>query len=196
MALSALAVQTLAETVLSCVCTALDATAAEVEGALGCPCRACVVPGPPAWDSCADPCGPGEGVGGQLSVHVARIYPSAQSEFPAEYRTVLGARGCQLPGTAVELVVTLLRCAPMINENGCPPTCEELTAAALLVHTDATSVVNALLCCLPTTGSRRRGPRFVLGAQRILEPKGGCMGVEQRVTVELPGCGCPNEESP
>jgi hypothetical protein len=192
MAVSLLAVHALAETVLGCVCATLDRTAAEVEGQPGCPCRACVVPGPPAWDGCTDPCGSGEGAGGQLTVHVARIYPT--TTFPAEDRPVLGSRGCMVPGTAVDLVVTLLRCAPTLDEHGCPPTCEELAAAAQVVHVDTASVFNALVCCLPTTGTRRRGPLFVMGAHRVLESQGGCMGIEQRVTVALPGCGCPAEE--
>lgn len=194
MAVSLLAIQQLAETVLACVCSTLEATAAEITDQPGCPCRACVVPGPPAWDGCADPCGPQDGHGGQLTVHVARIYPTAS--FPAEDRTLLGSRGCAMPATAVDLVVTLLRCAPTVDEHGCPPTCEELAAAARIVHVDTASVYNALLCCLPSTGTRRRGPQFVMGAHRVLEVQGGCMGIEQRVTVELPGCGCTTEESP
>ncbi|MEC3994984.1 hypothetical protein VSR01_16185 [Actinacidiphila sp. DG2A-62] len=196
MALSPLALHQLAETVLGCVCATLDTTAAEVPGQPGCPCRACVVPGPPAWDGCTDPCGGGEGPGGQLTVHVARTYPS--TAFPIEDRQVQGARGCTPPATtAVDLVVTLLRCAPTVDDTGCPPSCDELAAAAQIVHVDLTSIYNALLCCLPSTGTRRRGPQFALGQGRVLEPQGGCMGVEQRVTVALPNCGCPAEgESP
>ncbi|MEU9033755.1 MULTISPECIES: hypothetical protein [unclassified Streptomyces] len=195
MALNLLAVHDLAETVLGCVCQALEETAATVEDQPGCPCRACVVPGPPAWDGCNDPCGvDGQGAGGQLTVHVARIF--ATSSFPVDDRVVQGGRNCAPPAaTGVELVVTLLRCAPVVDDRGCPPSCEELAAAARTVHLDAATIYNALLCCLPTTGTRRRGPMFFLGAQRVLEQEGGCMGVEQRVTVALPGCGCPSEET-
>ncbi|WP_329173336.1 hypothetical protein [Streptomyces sp. NBC_01477] len=77
-----------------------------------------------------------------------------------------------------------------------PPTCGELAAAAQVAHVDATSVLTALMCCLPTTGTRRRGPQFVIGRGRVLEPQGGCMGVEQALTVAVPSCGCPTEESP
>ncbi|MFC4060255.1 hypothetical protein ACFOWE_18275 [Planomonospora corallina] len=106
-------------------------------------------------------------------------------------------RGCAAaPLLAAELVVTLLRCAPTLDERGCPPSCEELEAAARVVHVDAVTIVNALLCCLPGTGAR--GRRFVLGATRILDVEGGCGGVEQWVTVALAGCApCPGgEESP
>lgn len=195
MALTSLALHDAAETVLGCVCAALADTAAAVEGAEGCPCRACVVPGPPAWDGCTDPCS-NDGTGGQLTVHVARIY--AASSFPAEDRSVHGGRNCvPIASTGAELVVTLLRCAPTMSDRGCPPACDDWAAAARVVHIDAVTIYNALLCCLPTTGTRRRGPQFLLGAQRVLEPQGGCMGVEQKVTVELPNCGCPKgDESP
>jgi hypothetical protein len=193
MALSALAVHDVAESVLGCVCAALEMAADEAEGLPGCPCRACVVPGAASWDSCDDPCGPGDGTGGQLTVSVARIYPS--TNFPTEDREVRGARGCTPPPiTAVDLIITLLRCAPTMSEDGCPPSCEELSEASRILHVDAVTVYNALLCCLPGTGPGRRGRRFVLGQQRIIGPEGGCVGLEQRVTVALPGCAkCPDE---
>ncbi|MFJ5814957.1 hypothetical protein [Streptomyces sp. NPDC093108] len=197
MALTAFAIHDIAETVLGCVCAALEDAAATVEDQPGCPCRACVVPGPPAWDGCNDPCST-DGAGGQLTVHVARTYATAA--FPMDDRgqsgrVLFGGRNCQPPAaTAVELVVTLLRCAPMMDERGCPPSCEEMAAAARTVHVDAATIYNALVCCLPETGTRRRGPVFMLGDQRVLEPAGGCMGVEQRVTVALRNCGCPTDE--
>lgn len=194
MALTAFAVHDIAEAVLGCVCHALQEAAEEIEDQPGCPCRTCVVPGLPAWDSCDDPCGSGDGPGGQLTVNLARLYPS--SSFPVEDREVRGVRGCTAPPiTAAELIITLLRCAPIPGEDGCPPDCTELTEAARILHVDAVTVYNALLCCVPETGGGRRGRKFVLGAQRIIGPEGGCVGVEQRVTVALPGCGkCPGEE--
>lgn len=194
MALKPLAVHDIASAVLGCVCHALDETRVDVDGYPGCPsCRACVVPGTPAWEDCQDPCS-GDG-GGQLTVHVARMWPTTQ--FPEEDREVRGTRGCMPPPTtAVELVVTLLRCAPVGTEDGCPPTCEELEEVARTVHTDMAVVYSALMCCLPQTAGRR-GRRFVMGQSRTVGPQGGCVGVEQRVIVALPGCGpCPGGESP
>lgn len=194
MALRPLALHDLAAAVLACVCVALNDVAAEVEGQPGCPCRACLVPGAPAWDSCTDPCGQ-DGEGGQLTVSIARWWPSV--DFPARDQEVRGLRGCAPPpATAAEMVVTLLRCAPTVDERGCPPSCEELEAAARTTHVDAVTIYNALVCCLPSTAGRR-GRRFVLGEGKILGPQGGCVGVEQRVTVALPGCApCPDGESP
>lgn len=192
MALRPLSLYDLTETILGCVCAALDEVAAQVPGQPGCPARACVVPGTPAWDECADPCG--DDVGGQLTVHFARTYPSTR--FPQEDLEVRGQPGCKPPPTtAAELVVTLLRCAPTPTEHGCPPSCEELSAAAKVVHIDAMTIPSALECCLPHTAGRR-GRRFVMGQQRAIGPEGGCVGVEQRVIVALPGCaGCPPDVS-
>ncbi|GAA4567020.1 hypothetical protein [Planotetraspora kaengkrachanensis] len=155
---------------LACVCHALEVTAEEVEGQPGCPYRSCVVAGAVAWDGCSDPCS-NDAAGGQLTVSVARMYPS--STFPTKDQTVRGLRGCpQVSTTAAELVVTPLRCAPTVDERGCPPSCEEFEAAARVPRVDAVTVYNAVLCCLPTTAGRR-GRQFVMGQQRFLGPEGG-----------------------
>lgn len=186
-----LAIHDLAKQVLACVCAALEDTAATIEGQPGCPsCGTCVVPGQAAFDRCEDPC---SGDTGQLSVGLARVYPSTTTTFPAEDRQVRDLRECVPPPvTAVELVVTLLRCAPTPTDDGCPPSCEELEESARILHVDAATVYSALLCCVPATGGGRRGRKFVLGGQRTIGPQGGCVGIEQRVTVALPGCApCP-----
>lgn len=194
MALRQTSVNDMAETILGCVCAALDAAADDVEGIPGCPCRACVVPGMPAWDDCEDPCGQ-SGAGGQLTVSFVRLYTS--TTFPADDLPVRGLPGCvPSAGVAAEFVVTLLRCVPISSEDGCPPTCEEQSAAAKILNTDAVTVYNALVCCLPKTGGRR-GPKYVMGQQKVVGPQGGCAGIEQRVTVALASCvKCPDEESP
>ncbi|UJV42990.1 hypothetical protein [Streptomyces sp. AMCC400023] len=195
MAVTPESINGLATAVLACVCATLDQTAETVAGQPGCPCRSCVVPGTPAWDSCDAPCGGGDEVGGQLTVHVARVYPT--SEFPVETRDVFGLKSCSPVLIAVELVITLLRCVPVADpDTGCPPSCEEEAAAARVIQIDSASVLNALLCCLPSLSGvdmRRLGPRFIIGAQRTVEPAGRCGGIEQRVTVALPSCGCPEE---
>jgi hypothetical protein len=192
MALSPLAIHNVTTDLLACVCQALNDAAGTVEDQPGCPCRACVVPGQPAWDSCEDPC-TGE-AGGQLSVSVVRLYGSTLDQFPVEVRAVQGVKGCPPLLTAVDLLVTVLRCAPTMDEGGCPPSCEDLADAARVLHVDMVTVANSVLCCLPGTDpARPRGRRFVLGAQRTVGPQGGCVGLEQRVTVALAGCGCPQE---
>lgn len=198
MALSPATVHDTAQAVLGCVCAALDAVAETIEGQPGCPdCNTCIVPGAVAWDRCDGPCETG-GAQGQLSVSVLRMYPTSMAAFPGEdAKQIQGTKGCTLPQlTALELLVTLLRCAPVDDEDGCPPTCEELTTAAKILHTDMTTVYNAVLCCFPATSQRRRGQMFVIGQQKTVGPQGKCVGIEQRLTVALPACKCPEEESP
>lgn len=193
MALSPLVVDDLAQMLLGCVCAELDRMAGLIEGQPGCPdCTSCVVPGKPAWDNCTGDCS-GAQTPGQLTVNLERIYPTAA--FPTETKDVLGSRNCAPVRQAADYVITLLRCAPSYNDQGCPPSCEEQAEAARILHVDAVSVTNALLCCFPQSSSARRGQQFMMGQLRTVGPEGQCVGVEQRVTVALPSCACP-EESP
>lgn len=196
MALTLTAVHDMAADILACVCAALEQAAAEDDtGCLpGCPTRACVVPGRPAWDSCGqEDCG--DEVGGQLTVHLVGLRPAPTTGDAT--RVAMAAAGCgPPPRTVAELVVTLLRCAPVPDDTGCPPDCEEMDAAARVVHADAVTVWSALTCCLPEiTHSRRGTPRWELPAgPQIVGPQGGCVGVEQRVLVTMPAVCCDDSE--
>lgn len=187
MALSPLVIDDIAHKLLACVCAELTLTAAKVDGQPGCPCVACVVPGKPAWDNCTGDCSGAETVG-QLTVNLDKIFPT--SAFPTETKDVMGSRNCAPVRQAAEFVITLLRCAPTYAPNGCPPSCEEQAAAARILHVDATAVINAVMCCFPETTAARRGQQFTMGQLRTLGPEGQCVGIEQRVTVALPSCGC------
>lgn len=195
------AIDTAAQDLLSCVCTSLSGLPTEVPGLAGCPCRSCVVPGTVAADGCDETCGvlpPGE-YAGQLTVSVARLFASDRNLFPREAALVRDNRGCQPQHTtAVELLVTLFRCAPLPSDEGCPPSCESLAASALQLHTDMLAVQRAILCCYADTDqSVRGGRRYVLGQSRTLGPQGGCVGLEQRVVVALDGClVCPVPPEP
>lgn len=188
MALSALTIDEVAQSLLTCVCAALDHTAVLHPTLAGCPtCRVCTVPGTVVWDGCDGGCS-ATGTG-QLSVSVAGTYPSTFSTFPAEDRQVRDARVCLAPVLAVEYVITLLRCAPVADsQTGCPPSCEALSASAAQVHADLFTLHQAALCCTPQTSDVHNGRRFVMGRSRVLGPEGGCVGIEQRLTLELPGC--------
>jgi hypothetical protein len=195
MALTTASVHDIANEVLACVCAALDEAAAkdETECLPGCPERTCVVPGTPAWDSCGEMDCPGA-VGGQLTVHFVGIRPGERDRATLQ----MAARGCTPPPvTVAELVVTLLRCAPMPDDQGCPPTCEEMEMAARVLHADAVTVWQALTCCLPEISGSRRAPKWeLLSGPQTVGPQGGCVGVEQRLRVTLPAVCCPGEESP
>lgn len=195
MALSPTAVHDAATDLLNCVCQALDRLPVDVPGLAGCPCRSCVVPGQVAADGCDGSCPPVAGeYPGQLSVNVTRLYSSDRSAFPREVATVRDLRECAPPPvTVLELAVTLFRCTPLPDDQGCPPSCEELTAAARQLHADLLAVQAAVLCCFAGTDPvQRRGRRYVLGQSRTMGPQGGCVGLEQLVRVALDDCiTCP-----
>lgn len=178
-------VDDLAQHLLGCVCAALDDTASRVEGQPGCPCVTCVHPGQPAWDSCCD-CTPAGRAGGQLNVWVERVYPTGDGPWPEQQTTTAGPR-CLPAGTGVaaDLVVTLLRCAPAVDDQGNPPGCEALQRAARITHVDLVTVLGAATCCLPTAGRARGSRRVLVRDARLVGPEGGCVGVEVRLTVDL-----------
>lgn len=191
MALTATAIHTMAEGVLACVCAALDELPATVEGHPGCPCNACVVPGQPALDWCATGCG--TDCPGELYVGLRRLYPSR--DFPRPFNEVRTGHACPPLLTAAEFTITLARCAPMAADDGTPPSCEELDQAARILYADTAAVSNALHCCVPGLAEGGRRMRYLVGEQRVVGPQGGCVGLEQIVTVALGGCACPDEGS-
>lgn len=199
MALNLLSIHQAAQSLLDCVCAALDAAPETVPGLAGCPCRVGVVAGAVAADGCDGGCDiqPGQ-FPGQLTVSTRRIFATDSNTFPRETglgsdRTTGGVRDrslCRLPQlTAVELLVTLFRCAPGPTEEGCPPSMAELDASALQFHADMLAVQQGVLCCFPATeiDVRRNGRRFVMGSTTTIGPQGGCVGFQTMVTVALDG---------
>lgn len=189
MTLSILAIHEAAEALLNCVCLSLDALPTEMEGLAGCPCRTCVVPGAPSADGCDGGCDvlPDGEFPGQLTVNLVRAFTSDRGSFPRELVTLRDRVDCAAPQvTALDLAITLWRCAPISSEQGCPPPCAELTASAMQLHADTLAIQRAVLCCYTTTDTvSRRGRRFALGATVTLGPAGGCVGLQTRVTVAL-----------
>jgi len=189
LALTATSIHTMAEGILACVCAALDELPATVEGHPGCPCNTCLVPGQPAWDWCAADCGttcPGE-----LYVGMRRLYPSRDS--PRPFTEVRTGHSCPPLLTAAEFTITLARCAPVADDNGIPPSCDDLAESARILHADAAGIANALHCCVPGLAADGRRLRYLVGEQRVIGPQGRCVGLEQIVTVALGGCACPSE---
>lgn len=207
MVISILAVDQVAQSLLACVCEAIDRLPTEVPGLFGCPCRKMVVAGTPAADACGNCSVPGPGEWpGQLTVNVERLYASDVQSFPRDISSALtnangggvrDLRNCNLPQvTAVELVITLFRCSPLPTDTGCPPSPAELTSTALQIHADMLAVQQGILCCFAgTQPNERRGQRYVMGQTRALGPQGGCVGFETRVIAALDGClPCPEPE--
>lgn len=137
-------------------------------------CRTGLVAGSAAWDVCCD-CGEGSG---QLWVRLAGWEPDPAFEQPLP-------GGCDQP---TQLVVTVgsLRCVPTLDASGNPPTEEEETAAADLIHWDADVIRNAVMCSVEE--------RFWVSWQPM-DNLGGCGGGEHQFRIPFYPCDCDGSES-
>jgi hypothetical protein len=130
----------------------------------GRPARAAyVAAGLVAWDDCC----------GMLVVAPERIFRTAR--FPIEGPD---ENNCYDGLIAVSLVALLVRCVPVLDDSGRPPTVEALGDAYAEVLADAGVVWNELSRWPEGWESSGQAQTFV-GAE------GGCIGVESRVTVGL-----------
>lgn len=165
----------LAAHLLECVCLQLGSA---------CPSRACVVPGQQvAWDNCCA----GE-QGGQLTVNVARAYPSRNFPDLDQGRP----SNCVAPYMVVQYNVTILRCSPSQNERGKPPPCDALNANSELTLRDLEQVRIATACCLLDEDSivllLGQPYSWVFGDAVTLGPEGGCAGSQLIAFVGMPPC--------
>lgn len=151
-----------AQELLDCVCSALD-----LEAECGCPCRTCVVAGTPVWDDCCE---------GQLTAYIERVF--FHENFPSQ----VGEAQVCASFLAGDIVIQLLRCAPVVNDDGSPPTCAELSESARKIYQELYISMKALVCCL---AEAKRHRKYLITEGRIVGPEGGCVGFEIRVTLEL-----------
>ena len=149
---------------LDCVCTALNASSNPCK----CPCRKFINVGETVWDDCCPD--------GQLWVSMERTFTYEKFPIASAYPT-----GCQSP-LAADVVVGLIRCAPTADAQGNPPTPDNYTNNAINMYADAQAIYQGLICCLLPT---RKCQEFAMGAQRFIGPRGGCVGVETRLTIQL-----------
>ena len=160
---------------LSCAYSALGA----VTG-VGLPQRVAVTPGPPTWDGCD--CG-------LLTVHASRLYTS--TTFPADAGGETSQRRCGNPYLAVDVTVSIVRCAPTFGVNSAPPTVEKEIEAARVLWDDAAAVLSGVACCLQTLYDARTIHEYVVRQQVVIGPEGGCVGTDTSLTVGfVNGCMC------
>ena len=127
--------------------------------------RVHVAAGAVAWDDCC----------GMLVVGPERIYRSMS--FPAEAPE---ETSCWSGLIALDVVVLLVRCVPVVDNRGHPPTVPVLDAAYGGFLADAAIVWNALASPgLPGEWERANLNQSFVGAD------GGCIGVETRLTVGI-----------
>jgi hypothetical protein len=164
------------------IVTALAAcVAAEVaQTAAGAPDRVCpAVPGEIAWDSCD--CG-------QLALSVERVYPA---QAPPAETAGTDDSVCAAPYLVAAVTVSMVRCVPGPADDGTPPACADLAAAAQTMWADLAAVRAGLGCCLRDLVAADTVVGYSVGASDIVGPEGGCAGSSTRVLVWLPNCACP-----
>lgn len=150
----------LADEALAAAIDSLDTIPTFDPDLLGAPDRAFIAPGPPAIDCCD-----------QLTVHVTQL-----SNAPVGDGGLTAGR--RLAGSVnwVYLAVTIMRCVPMSDSAGTPPSAEDLDAAAEQLDADAWALWNHI------PNLWRAGLLFTLcgevfwDAMRPLGPSGGCGG--------------------
>jgi hypothetical protein len=111
--------------------------------------------------------------------------------FPANFAG--NWRRCGPHYAVVNVTVSVVRCVPVLSEEGVPPSCPDELAAALTLENDRTAVRQALACCLhelatatpPTIRGYNIGPSVTVGES------GGCAGVETTYQLQIPSCLCP-----
>lgn len=172
-----------AQTALDCICAQMDELREADDTYEGCPCLVYVSAGEPDIDCCED----AQCDSGMLAVHIENVYPS--DAFPDRTASF---EPCKAQTWVAELVVTVARCAAVMDEQGTPASGEQRTASGRQMAMDKWAVLTALSCCLADDappGKRRR--RVLIGESRSLRDEGGCAAIEVRAFVETGQvCGC------
>lgn len=145
-------VGTLVNALASCLCDELEQ--AERESSIPKPCFCGVLPGSVvSFDYCDE--------GGMAWARLAQITP-----------VMLPGRNCVMEyDVTVELAI--MRCAPVIEEDGDLPTMEEQLAAAMLQNFDMGLMHKVITCCegIPASFTMQE-----MGAYIPVGPDGACVG--------------------
>ena len=130
-----------------------------------------------AWDNCCEP-------GGQLYVRLVEVFPTAGTT--AAFPSIDSQQQCGVSMLAAQLAVGVIRCAHTVDDEGNPPTAQEMTVDALKTTEDMSSLLQAITCCW---GPEQR--QWKLSNWTPQGVRGGCVGGEWTVYVAVSPCGCP-----
>lgn len=146
----------------TCILTELEHTAGGIPAGFD----ACVMPGRITWDNCCP---------GSLRLSVARQY--ASDRFPD---LILRPSVCAQYSRATDINATILRCMPSPDQDGNPPTCEQLERTAIIQAEDADALWRATRCCFANTDFE-----YVIREVAAVGPQGACVGTNMLVTIGL-----------
>lgn len=136
--------------------------------------RVGVVPGLIAWDGCD--CG-------ALYLMVNQTY--ASDNFPMQKIDADISEGCTAVYEGAEFVLQVMQCAPSPVGQSNAPTVDAQEACAMLVRRDAYETYRAVNAFLCAAREDRDVEDFIVDAQLVQGPSGGCVGSELRFRVAL-----------
>lgn len=144
----------------------------------------------PAWDSCC------EG-SGQLWLRVVEAYPTAGpgAAFPAIDTAQKGAGmgACSVRLLALRLALGVMRCAHTIDDQGVPPTAEQMNGDALETLADFGLLLDVITCEVPTLAGAMSVKVDRWTPQGV---QGGCVGGEWGFYVAFDPCLCTPAPAP
>lgn len=150
------------------------------ETAAGRPERVCLlVPGSIAADECD--CG-------QLALTIVRKY--ASDTFPVEANRDESVPGCPPPILCAVITISLLRCVPNPDDDGTPPACDALQAAAVTQDVDDATIRATLYCHLSGLVQAETLVGYTIGATTASGPDGGCGGSDTTITIGVDNRWC------
>lgn len=153
----------------------IDELAATPESG-GVPGRACLlVPGAIAWDGCD--------CSGQLALSIIDNFPTQTFPTDASDQPVTG--NCGPFALVFEVVVSLVRCVPGLDQSGRPPSCAKLLTSSLTQQGDAFAIRRAVSCCLRELKRTLVIQKYTVGRINFVGPEGNCGGVELIFKFEL-----------
>ena len=172
--------QTIAETLLSCLCEA-------VSGAANPPQNCCFRVGDNVTmdaDLYTDLC-----CEGLAYVSLGEIYPVVDS-FPEHSIVTQANQVCSFPSWAISLKAGIIRCVP-VGTDTTMPTCADWNSTALQQMVDAESLARAACCFKQAwiTSEAGIGMSVVIGSNTGTAPEGGC--VERSITLQVQTINCP-----
>lgn len=125
-----------------------------------------VIPGEVVFDYCGENC-ESDDCGGMAWVSPRLIAPVLATGGFGTGPSV-APRQCQAPAMNVTFEAGVVRCAPMPDSSGKPPSLADQLEAARLQMADMAAVQRALLCCFTSPPT--------LEGWTSLGPDGGCIG--------------------
>jgi hypothetical protein len=130
--------------------------------------RAFVAPGlEVAWDDCC---------AGQVWVRLLQLIP-----LPQFQKRKASGENCAVDVWEITAAIGVVRCVHSVDDDGQPPTPEELTADGIQGAEDMQALMGAIQCCVQPSAFVRWNP---------VGPMGGCAGGEWQFVSRIGGCGC------